>query len=91
VSTWDGFDLLSSAGQSERQGGVLTMAALDSLIDSLREQIGVYSDWRIPVSPGWVRRMRHLELIGQMYHAYPAPRYKIRKCHMRKLQADTQD
>ena len=91
MSTWDCFDLLSSGAQSEQQGGVLTMAALDNLIDSVKEQASTGDGWMFVLSPIMEKRvrymMRHMELLMAMYRAYPAPRYKIRKCHMRKLQA----
>ena len=80
-------DFFASCGQTDQQSGVLTLADLDSLIDTMKEQAGTSQSWLIPVSPTWIRRMRHLEMIGAMYRAYPRPHYKIRKCHMRKLQA----
>lgn len=65
----------------------LSIADLDKLIDVVRSYVRVAPGPMFTVSPSMFRRMRRMERIILMYHAYPAPRYKIRKCHMRKLQA----
>lgn len=33
------------------------------------------------------RQLRHMYRVGDLYRAHPRPRYKLRKCHMRSLQA----
>lgn len=92
MSAWDGLEVLvSSSTQADQQGGVLTMAALDNMVDVIKEQASTGDGWMFVLSPRMEKRvrymMRHSELLMQMYRAYPPPRYKIRKCHMRKLQA----
>lgn len=84
-------DLFRSTAHSDPQSGVLTLADLDNMIDTIKEQASTADHWAFYLSPRMAARvrwlMRHMELIGKMYRAYPPPRYKIRKCHMRKLQA----
>lgn len=71
--------------------GSLTLEDMDRFTAHLREQAGTGEHWVFEVSPGMQRRLRwlmlHSELLTKMYRAYPVPQRKIRKCHMRKLQA----
>lgn len=89
---FDGMDdLFRSGAHSAQQRGILTLADLDTMIDTVKERASTVDHWAFYLSPRMAARvrwlMRHTELISKMYRAYPPPRYKLRKCHMRKLQA----
>jgi len=66
--------------------GTLTAADIDALLEQMSANFRAQPDMLF-VSPGMMYSIRHAQRIGQLYHAHPVPRRKIRKCHMRKLQA----
>lgn len=91
MSTWDFSSMWGARSDPESRGGTLTIEDMDRFIDHLKEQAATGANWVFEISPHMAKRVRwlmlHSELLMKMYRAYPAPRYKIRKCHMRKLQA----
>jgi hypothetical protein len=71
---------------AEIRGGILSVADIDAVIASMRDNARAEPDI-LYVSPGTLRVIKYAQRIGRLYRAHPVPHGKIRKCHMRKLQA----
>lgn len=66
--------------------GALSFDTLRGVLDEVYANAREHPpSWLIPAKT--MQRIRHLTHLGQMYRAHPMPRRKIRKCHMRRLQA----
>lgn len=77
-------NLLHSEPSSD--AGQLTLADIHALLDGMADHANAHPDY-IYVSVEDARSMRYWYRIGRLFRALPVPRYKLRKCHMRKLQA----
>lgn len=66
--------------------GLLALADIQEMMDQMFANAQPEPDViYIPLERA--RQLRHMYRIGDLYRAYPRPRYKLRKCHMRSLQA----
>jgi hypothetical protein len=80
-SAW--YDLGSPISGAAQSSGVLTLADITSLFQSMYDDVARVEPDYFLVSPQTVLRLR----IAQLYAARPLPRRKLRKCIVRKRQA----
>lgn len=64
--------------------GAFSLGALSQALDEIYAGASANSHMML-VSVETTRQIRHFYRIGRLYLAHPIPRYKIRKCHMRKI------
>ncbi len=66
--------------------GMLSLADIHEIMDQMVANAQPEPPMML-ISVGMARQLRHLQRVGNLYRVHPYPRYKLRKCHMRALEA----
>lgn len=87
MSTWDGLpSQLRPPNESTSAGGVLTLADLEAMFQSMYDHETAHPDYFL-VSPKNARRIWRAVQRSALYRRYPLPKRRLRKIAMRKRQS----
>jgi hypothetical protein len=83
----DSFEEILHSNRSTTASGALTITDFNMMFDALFPHDYTPEPICLYVTLKQFKRMAHLQHLGSLYRTHPAPKRKIRKCHMRKLHA----